>query len=192
MVFERTGGRWKLAAAVQRPDQGWPALCTRGTPPTAPAELAPGDYAAELARVLTHAMTGVTETAAAASPFAVNGFLAGSGSINAQSARQISQDRRAGVAFTGRFTQTGNSTLALPLAGGRGFWVIGTLTQSGYLPLGHRAAREELAGRQPGRHPQARGRAPGDGHLHHHLHGDRPAAPGRQPSRSHGRRHGGP
>ena len=131
LVFERTGGQWKLAAAVQRPDQGWPALCTRGTPPTAPAELAPGDYAAELARVLTHAMTGVTETAAAASPFAVNDFLAGSGSVNAQSARQISQDRRGGVAFTGRFTQTGNSTLALPLAGGRGFWVIGTLTQSG-------------------------------------------------------------
>ena len=80
MVFERTGGQWKLASAVQRPDQGWPALCTRGTPPTAPAALAPGDYAAELARVLTHAMTGVTETAAAASPFAVNDFLAGSGS----------------------------------------------------------------------------------------------------------------
>ena len=131
MVFERAGGQWKLAAAVQRPDQGWPALCTRGTPPTAPAELAPGDYAAELARVLTHAMTGVTETTAAASPFAVNDFLAGPGSINAQSAKQISQDRRGGVAFTGRFTPTGNSTLALPLAGGRGFWVIGILTQSG-------------------------------------------------------------
>ena len=46
LVFERTGGQWKLAAAVQRPDlKGWPALCTRGTPHEAPAELAPGDYA---------------------------------------------------------------------------------------------------------------------------------------------------
>ena len=192
MVFERTGGQWKLAAAVQRPDQGWPALCTRGTPPTAPAALAPGDYAAELARVLTHAMTGVTETAAAASPFAVNGFLAGSGSINAQSARQISQDRRAGVAFTGRFTQT--PELHARAAAGRRPRLLGDrhADPERLLPLGHRAAREELAGRQPGRHPQARGRAPGDGHLHHHLHGDRPAAPGRQPSRSRGRRRGGP
>jgi hypothetical protein len=131
MVFERIGGSWKLAAAVDRPEAGWPALCTQGTPPTAPARLPSASYATVLAQVLTRAMTGVTETSAAASPFAVNDFLAGSGSITAQSATQLRQDRRAGITFTGRFTPAPDPTLALPLANGRGFWMIGFLTQSG-------------------------------------------------------------
>jgi hypothetical protein len=130
MVFERVGGAWKLAAAVSRPSGDWPALCTRGTPPTAPALLAPGDYASVLAPVLTHAMTGATETTAAASPFGINDFLAGSGSITAQAATWIRQDRRAGVTFTGRFTPAPDPALALPLASGRGFWLVGFLTQS--------------------------------------------------------------
>ena len=35
MVFQRVGGLWKLATAVNHPDggSGWPALCTQGTPP---------------------------------------------------------------------------------------------------------------------------------------------------------------
>jgi hypothetical protein len=131
MVFQRAAGRWKLAAAVSRPDNGWPALCTRGAPPATPAAVAPGDYALALARVLTHAMTGVKETTAAAAPFAVNDFLGGSGSVNAQSATAIRQDKQGGVSFAGRFTPTANPTLALPLASGRGFWLIGILTQSG-------------------------------------------------------------
>jgi predicted small lipoprotein YifL len=131
MVFERVGGSWKLAAAVDRPDQGWPALCTQGTPSTAPAVLPSASSATVLAQVLTHAMTGVTETSAAASPFAINDFLAGSGSITAQSATQLRQDRRAAITFTGRFTPAPDPTLALPLANGRGFWMIGFLTQSG-------------------------------------------------------------
>jgi predicted small lipoprotein YifL len=131
MVFERVGGSWKLAAAVDRPDQGWPALCTQGTPSTAPAVLPSASYATVLAQVLTHAMTGVTETSAAVSPFAINDFLAGSGSITAQSATQLRQDRRAAITFTGRFTPAPDPTLALPLANGRGFWMIGFLTQSG-------------------------------------------------------------
>ena len=131
MVFERIGGSWKLAAAVQRPEAGWPALCTQGTPPTVPAVLPAASYATVLAQVLTHAMTGVTETSAAASPFAVNDFLAGSGSISGQAATQLRQDRRAGITFTGRFTPAQDPTLALPLANGRGFWMIGFLTQSG-------------------------------------------------------------
>ena len=88
--------------------------------------------APELARVLTHATTGSAETTATAAPFAVNGFFAGSGSINAQSARQAGQDRHGGVSFTQGFTTTANPTLALPLAGGRGFWMIGILTQTGH------------------------------------------------------------
>jgi hypothetical protein len=132
MVFERAGGRWKLAAAVNRPARGWPALCTEGQPPAAPPALAAAGYAPELARVLTHASTGTAETAAAAAPFAVNDFFAGSGSINAQAARQAGQNRRGGVSFTGGFTTTANPTLALPLAGGRGFWMIGILTQTGH------------------------------------------------------------
>ena len=132
MVFERVDGRWKLAAAINRPARGWPALCTEGSPPSAPPAVAAADFAPELARVLTHATTGTAETAAAAAPFAVNDFFAGSGSINAQAARQAGQNRRGGVSFTEGFTTTANPTLALPLAGGRGFWMIGILTQTGH------------------------------------------------------------
>jgi hypothetical protein len=131
MVFQRAGGRWKLAAAVSHPDRGWPVLCTGGPPPAAPPVLAPADYAPQLARVLTHALTGAAETAASAAPFAVNGFFAGHASVNAQAARQAERDRRGGVSLTGRFTPTAYPTLMLPLAGGRGYWVIGVLTQRG-------------------------------------------------------------
>src|SRR5690242_5033084 len=132
MVFQRDGGRWKLAAAVHHPDRGWPVLCTGGPPPAAPPVLASADYAPQLARVLTHALTGAAETAAAASPFAVNGFFAGDGSVNVQAARQAERDRRGGVSLTGRFDPAAYPTLALPLAGGRGYWMIGVLTQRGH------------------------------------------------------------
>jgi hypothetical protein len=132
MVFVRAAGRWKLAAAVNRPARGWPALCTKGLPPTAPPVLAAADYVPELARVLTHATAGPAETAGAAAPFAVNDFFAGPGSVNAQAARQASQNRHGGVSFTEGFAATGNPTLALPLAGGRGFWMIGFLIQTGH------------------------------------------------------------
>ena len=150
----RTDGRWKLAAAVNRPARGWPALCTEGKPPSVPPALAAADYAPELARVLTHATIGRAETAAAAVPFVVNDFFAGSGSINAQAARQAGQDWRAGVSFTQGFSTTGNPTLALPLAGGRGLLDGRHLDPVRPLRLGGRAAREELAGRQPGGHPR--------------------------------------
>jgi hypothetical protein len=132
MVFERSGGRWKLAAAVNRPASGWPALCTKGAPPGTPPAVSAADFAPELARVLRHATAGPAETAAAAAPFAVNGFFSGSGSINAQAARQAGQNRRGGVSFTEDFAASANPTLALPLAGGRGFWMIGILTQTGH------------------------------------------------------------
>ncbi len=132
MVFERTGGLWKLASALNYPSRsGWPALCTQGTPPATPTVLAPAGYAADLARVLTRASTGAAETAAAASPFAVNDFFAGPNSVNAQSGNQIRQDQRAGVNFTQFFTPGSDPTFAFPLADGRGFWVIGILTQTG-------------------------------------------------------------
>jgi hypothetical protein len=132
MVFERVGGLWKLAAAVHQPSgSGWPALCTQGTPPATPPVLAPASYTADLARVLTRASTGSAETAAAASPFAVNAFFAGPASVNAESANMISQDQRGGVSFAQRFAPAADPTFALPLADGRGFWVIGFLTQTG-------------------------------------------------------------
>jgi len=55
--------------------------------------------------------------------------------------RLAGQDRRGGVSFTQGFTTTENPTLALPLAGGRGFWMIGILTQTGHYasPAGLRA-----------------------------------------------------
>jgi hypothetical protein len=141
MVFERVAGAWKLAGAVSRPDGGWPALCIGGTPPTAPALLAPADYPSVLARVLTQAQTGTTQTSATASPFAVNDFLAGSSSVTGQAATEIRQDRRAGVTFIGGFTPAPDPWLALPLASGRGFWLVGFLIQHGTYssPAGFRA-----------------------------------------------------
>jgi hypothetical protein len=132
MVFERTGGRWKLAAAVDHPDgsAGWPALCTQGAPPAAPAVLAAGRYASALARVLTSAANGAAQTTATAAPFAVNDFLAGEGSIPVTSATAIRQDRQGGVSYAGRFVAAPDPTFALPLADGRGYWLIGILTQS--------------------------------------------------------------
>ena len=95
MVFEQVGSVWKLAAIVQRPSGSspWPALCRQGTAATAPAVLAPGGYAPDLARALNHAATGAPETAAAAAPFAVNSFFSGLDSFTVQSATQITQDR---------------------------------------------------------------------------------------------------
>jgi hypothetical protein len=142
MVFQRTGGQWKLATAITHPGgSGWPALCTQEAPPATPPVLAPGSYTPDLARVLTSATTGAAQTASAASPFAVNDFLAGSGSVPAQFATWIRQDRRAGVSFTGRFTPAPDPTFALPLADGRGYWLIGILTQSDiyHAPAGLRA-----------------------------------------------------
>ena len=132
MVFERTSGLWKLAAAVNHPHggSGWPALCMQGTPPAAPAVLALGSYTSHLARVLTRADSGARQTTQTASPFAVNDFLAGPGSIPAQSATQIRRDRQGGITFTGRFAPAPDPTFALPLADGRGFWIIGILTQT--------------------------------------------------------------
>jgi len=131
MVFQRTGGRWKLATAVTHPGgSAWPALCTTGTPPVTPPVLAPGSYIPDLARVLTSAATGAAPTVSMASPFTVNGFLSGPGSIPAQFATWIRQDRQAGVSLTGRFTPAPDPTFALPLADSRGYWVIGTMTQS--------------------------------------------------------------
>ena len=115
--------------------------------------LAPRSYTSDLARVLTRADSGAAQTAQTASPFAVNDFLAGPGSVPVQSATSIRQDRQAGVTFTGRFAAAPDPTFALPLANGRGFWIIGTLTQSDTYSRALRRAREGLAGRQPGGRP---------------------------------------
>jgi hypothetical protein len=132
MVFEQLGGAWKLAAIVQRPSSTshWPALCRQGTAPAAPAVLAPGRYAPDLARVLNHAATGTPQTAATAAPFGVNSFFSGPDSFTAQSATQIRQDRAGGITLTERFSPAADPALALPLAGGRGYWLIGALTQT--------------------------------------------------------------
>ena len=132
MVFEQVGSVWKLTAIVQHPSGSspWPALCRQGTAAIAQAVLAPGGYAPDLARALNHAATGAPETAAAAAPFAVNSFFSGPGSFTVQSATQIRQDRAGGVTLAERFSPTADPTLALPLAGGRGYWLIGVLTQT--------------------------------------------------------------
>ena len=94
----------------------WPALCRAGAGTTAPAVLSAADYGAALARTLDHAATGAPQTAAAAAPFAVNSFFTGPGSVTAQSATQIRQDRAGGVMLATQFAPA-DPTLALPLAG---------------------------------------------------------------------------
>jgi hypothetical protein len=131
MVFQRVGGSWKLAAAISNAGgSGWPALCSTAAGASTSAALAPDRYAADLAAVPTRAMTGTPPTAGTAAPFAVNGFLSGRGSISAESATWIQQDRRAGVSFAATFTPAHEPTLAWPLANGRGYWLIGFLTQT--------------------------------------------------------------
>jgi hypothetical protein len=135
MVFLRVGDAWKLAAIVNQSSSSsqpaWPALCRAGAGTSAPAVLAPADYAAALARTLDHAATGAPETAEAAAPFAVNSFFTGPGSVNAQSATQLRQDRADGATVAEQFAPTADPTLALPLAGGRGYWLVGVLAQTG-------------------------------------------------------------
>jgi hypothetical protein len=134
LVFQRSGGAWKLAAVVNQPSGSgpatWPALCLTGPGTTAPAVLPPAQYAATLSRALDRAATGALQTAAATAPFALKPFFAGPGSFTAQSATQISQDQAGGVTLAEQFSPTAGPTLALPLAGGHGYWLIGTLTQT--------------------------------------------------------------
>jgi hypothetical protein len=134
MVFRRVGGAWKLAVIVNQPSgsghPGWPALCRVGAATTAPAVLAPAGYGAALAATLNRAATGATETAAAAAPFAVTSFFTGPGSFTAQSATQLRQNRAGGVTLAEQFAPAADPTLALPLAGGRGYWLVGVLTQT--------------------------------------------------------------
>ena len=133
LVFQRVGMAWKLATVVNHTDNGtpsWPALCRTGTGTTAPVVLAPADYEETLTRALNHAATGASETAAAAAPFAVNSFFSGSGSFNVQSANQIRQDRAGRVTVTNRFSTAADPALALPLADGSGYWLVGVLVQT--------------------------------------------------------------
>ncbi len=134
LVFQRAGGAWKLAVVVNQSSGSsgsrWPALCRAGVVATAPAVLAPADYGAALSRALDGATAGARETAAAAAPFAVNSFFSGPGSINAQFARQSRLDRADGVSLANRFSPA-DPALALPLAGGHGYWLVGVVTQTG-------------------------------------------------------------
>lgn len=134
LVFQRAGGAWKLAAVVN-PAGGsarprWPALCRHGADPAAAAVLPPADYGPALARVLNRATTGATETAQAAAPFAVNSFFAGPDSINVQFAADTRHDRAGGVTLAQRFAPAAGPALALPLAGGRGYWLVGVFSQT--------------------------------------------------------------
>lgn len=134
MVFQRADGAWKLSAVVNSPSGGarsrWPTLCRAGAGTTASAVLAPADYRVALSRALDHAATGATETTAAAAPFAVNSFFSGPDSVNAQSAKDLRQDRAGRVTLTERFTPAVGPAIALPLASGRGYWLVGILAQT--------------------------------------------------------------
>jgi hypothetical protein len=134
MVFQQASGTWKLAAVVSGSSGSssprWPALCRAGADPAAAVVLPPADYGATLARVLDQATTGATETGRAAAPFAVNSFFAGPDSINVQSATDSRRDRADGVILAQRFAPAAGPAFALPLAGGRGYWLVGVFSQT--------------------------------------------------------------
>ena len=134
LIFQLSGGAWKLSAVINQPSgsgsDAWPALCLAGAGTTAPAVLPPAQYPATLSRALNRAATGAPQTAAATAPFALTPFFAGPGSVTAQTATQISQDRAGGATLAERFSPTPDPALALPLADGRGYWLIATLTQT--------------------------------------------------------------
>lgn len=133
LLFQQADGTWKLAAVVIHSSSGarsrWPALCRAGNAPTASAILAPADYGLALSLALDHAATGAPETSAAAAPFALNSWFAGTDSINAQFAAELRQDRAGGVMLAERFSPAAEPTVALPLADGHGYWLIGILSQ---------------------------------------------------------------
>ena len=66
----------------------------------------------------------------AAAPFAVNSFFAGPDSINAQFATDSRRDRAGGVTLAQRFAPAAGPPLALPLAAGRGYWLVGVFSQT--------------------------------------------------------------
>ena len=130
MVFQRTGGRWKLATAVTRPGgSGWPALCTKGAPPPGRPCSLPVATPLDLARVLTSAVTGAAQTAPTASPFTVNDFLAGRARSPPSSPRGSGRTGEAGSASPGGSPRPRPDVRAAA-RGGRGYWVIGIMTQS--------------------------------------------------------------
>ena len=134
LVFQHASGTWKLAAVVNglsgTSQPRWPALCRAGAGPAAAAVLPPADYGATLTRVLDQAATGAAETAKAAAPFAVNSFFAGPDSINAQFATDSRRDRAGGVTLAQRFAPAAGPPLALTLAAGRGYWLVGVFSQT--------------------------------------------------------------
>ena len=125
-----------------------------------------------------------TETAAAAAPFAVNSFFTGPGSFTAQSATQIRQDRAGGATLAEQFAPAADPTLALPLAGGRGYWLVGVLTQTGSYSSDAGIRKAAWPDGSYHRPRASRPRAPGDRYLHHHLHGYRSAALGGRAGRA--------
>jgi hypothetical protein len=107
-------------------------------------------------------------------PFTVNGFLSGSGSVNGQAATWIRQDQRAGVSFTGPHPRSRPDTRAA--AGQQPRLLADRLSHPDHHPpFTGRTAHHILARQQPRRHPQAPRRPPRNRHLHHDLHGAGPA-----------------
>ena len=179
MVFERlaAGGSWPrpstipTARAGRRCARRGPLRRARACSPSAATRPTwPGAQ--------TSAMTGTAQTTRTAAPFAVNDFLAGSGSITVQSATSIRQDRRDRVK-SHRALHPDPRPHRRAAAGRRPRLLADRHSHpERYLQRALGRAREGLARRQPGRHAQARRRAPRERHVHHHLHGDRPAAHG--------------
>ena len=136
MVFQRQGGAWKLATVVTNNSGGWPALCRSGLAPTvapsgapAPDALPSDSYLADLTRVLDGAATGAASTRASVAPFALNSWFTGPNSMTTQFATETAQDQAAGVTLAVRFTPAADQVVALPLANGAGFWLIGVFDQ---------------------------------------------------------------
>ena len=89
----------------------------------------PAEYTADLARALDHAATGTPDRRGGGT-VRRQLILHRPGLVHRAVRHADQQDRAGGITITERFSPAGYPTLALPLAGGRGFWLIGILTQT--------------------------------------------------------------
>ncbi len=133
LIFEEVGGSWKFAAAVQVPKPGdtWPKLCTGKVATNAAAVVAPTDYTSRLAGTLTRFSVATAVPASAMAPFGPTTWFVGSSTaVQTPFKTTYAKDAPKGVNITQKFTTTSYPTWSWPLADGKGYWVVGSLTQT--------------------------------------------------------------
>jgi hypothetical protein len=133
LIFKETGGTWKLAAGVKVANAGetWPKLCTGKAATDAAAIVPPTDVPSRLAATLTRYSVATALPSSDAAPFAPLTWFVGKPTTSVQTAFKTTYEKDApkGVTFSQKFTTTSYPTWSWPLADGKGYWVVGNLTQ---------------------------------------------------------------